>query len=128
MKEREIDALATPWVNARVAHLLSGQRVAATVVSDQTMEESSPDEYNEVVITKNMETVGAFSSHVIPMKVEKAYTGECINIMTQALQTKDGSLLQHLTIQNVYTKLRSCICVPTHYYWSITSFAVNSIF
>ena len=23
MKEREIDALATPWVNARVAHLLS---------------------------------------------------------------------------------------------------------
>ena len=32
--------------------------------------------------------------------------GECINIMTQALQTKDDSLPQGLTIQNVYTKLR----------------------
>ena len=64
------------------------------------------DEYDEVVITKNTETVDAFSSHVIPMKVEKAYKGECINIMTQVLQTKDGSLPQGLTIQNACTKLR----------------------
>ena len=76
------------------------------MVDNQTMEESSPDEYDEVVITKNMKTVDAFSSHVIPMKMEKAYTGECINVMTQALQTKDGSLPQGLTIQNVYTELR----------------------
>ena len=40
------------------------------------------------------------------MKVEKAYMGECINIMTQALQTEDGSPLQGLTIQNAYTELR----------------------
>ena len=40
------------------------------------------------------------------MKAEKAYTGEHINIMTQALQTKDGSLPQGLTVQNAYTKLR----------------------
>ena len=32
--------------------------------------------------------------------------GECINIMVQALQTQDGSLLQGLTVQNMYTKLR----------------------
>ena len=106
MKEREIDTLATPWANARVAHLLSVQRAAATIADDQAPEESGPDEYDEVVITKNMETIDAFSCHVIPVKVEKAYTGECINVMTQALQTKDGSLPQGLTIQNAYTELQ----------------------
>ena len=52
---------------------------------NQATEESSPDEYDEVVITKNMETVVAFSSHVIPVKAENAYTGECIDVMPQAL-------------------------------------------
>ena len=70
------------------------------------MGESSPSEYHEVVVTKNTETVDAFSSHVIPMKAEKAYTGERMNIMTQALQIKDGSLPQGLTMQNAYTELR----------------------
>ena len=32
--------------------------------------------------------------------------GEHINVMVQALQTEDGSLLQGLTVQNMYTKLR----------------------
>ena len=76
------------------------------MVDDQTTKESGPDEYDEVVVTKNTETVDAFSSGVIPLKGEKAYTGECINIMTQVLQTKDSSLLQGLTIQNTYTELR----------------------
>ena len=53
-----------------------------------------------------METIGTFSSHVIPVKMEKAYTGECIKVMTQALQTEDGSLLKGLTIQNANTELR----------------------
>ena len=78
----------------------------ATVEDNQATKESDLDGYDEVVITRNMETVDAFSSHVIPMKAEKAYTGECINVMTQALQAKDGSLPQGLTIQNAYTKLR----------------------
>ena len=72
----------------------------------QAMEESSPDEYDKVVITKNMETVDAFSSHVIHMKVEKTYMGEHINVIAQALQTEDSSLPQGLTMQNAYTKLR----------------------
>ena len=55
------------------------------MVDNQTTGESGPDGYDEVVITKNAETVDAFSSCVIPMKAEKAYTGECINIMTQVL-------------------------------------------
>ena len=36
MKEREIDALAMPWENAMVAHLLLVCRMAATMVSDET--------------------------------------------------------------------------------------------
>ena len=73
------------------------------MVSNETMEDSSPNGHNKVVITKNTETIDTFSSWV---KVEKAYTGEHINIMTQVRQTKDGSLLQGLTIQNAYTELR----------------------
>ena len=106
MKEKEIDTLAIPWASARVAHLLPVWRDAATVEDDQATEESSPDEYDEVVVTKNMETVDAFSSCVIPMKAEKAYIGEGINIMTQSLWTEDGFLPQGLTMQNAYTKLR----------------------
>ena len=106
IKEREIDALVMPWANARVAHLLSVCKATATMVSDKTMEDSSQNGYNKVVINKNTETIDAFSSYVIPIKAEKAYTGECINVMTQVLQTKDSSLLQGLTIQNAYTELR----------------------
>ena len=85
MKEREINTLATPWVNAQVAHLLSVWRATATVEDSQAMGNSSPSGYNEVVITKNAETIDAFSSHVIPMKTEKAYLRGRINVMTQAL-------------------------------------------
>ena len=85
MKEREVDALAMPWANAWVAHLLSVQRATATVEDSQTVEKSSPSEYEEVLVTKNTETIDAFSSHVIPVKVEKVYTGERLSVMTQAL-------------------------------------------
>ena len=72
MKEREIDALAMPWANAMVAHLLSMHRAAATVVDDQTSESANPNRYDEVVFMRNMETIEAFSSHVIPIKTEKS--------------------------------------------------------
>ena len=106
MKEREIDSLAMPWVNARVTHLLSMCRAAATVRDVQTSESADPIGYDEVVFTRNTETIEALSSHVISVKVEKAYTGECINVMTQVLQTEDGSLPQGLTVQNAYTELQ----------------------
>ena len=107
--EREIDALATPWANARVAHLLLVWRATDTVEDNQATEEFDPDGYNKVVITRNTVTVDAFSSLVIPMKAEKAYMGECINIMTQALPAEDGSLPHDLIIQNAYTELREGI-------------------
>ena len=52
------------------------------------------------------ETLEPFSSHIVPMKTGKAYLGEHINIMVQALQTQDGTLPPGLTIQNTYTELR----------------------
>ena len=55
---------------------------------------------------RNMETIDTFSSHVLPAKADKAYMKECINVMIQVLQTKDGSLPQGLTIQNAYTELQ----------------------
>ena len=106
MKEKEIDALATPWANVRVRYLLSMHRATATMVDYQTLESANPNGYDEVVFTRNTETIEAFSSHIISIKMEKAYTGEHINIMTQALWTKDGSLAQGLTIQNMYTDLQ----------------------
>ena len=104
MKEREIDALATPWANARVPHLLSVYK-GLQPQWKTTKPWKSPAQMSmmKVVITKYMETVDAFSSCVIPMKAEKAYVGECINVMTQALQTEDSFLLQGLTMQNAYT-------------------------
>ena len=105
MKEREIDALATPWANARVAHLLAVCRMTAIMVGDEFMVEPSLDDYDKVVFIQNVETIEAFSSHAVQVRVERAHTGGHINVMTQALQAKDGSLLQGLTLQNTYMEL-----------------------
>ena len=59
-----------------------------------------------MVVAWNMETIEAFSSCIVQLRVERAHTGGHINIMTQALQTGDGSLPQGLTIQNIYMDLR----------------------
>ena len=47
-------------------------KAAVTMADDEAMKESSPDEYDEVVVTKNTDTVDAFSSRVIPMKARNA--------------------------------------------------------
>ena len=98
MKDMEIDALAMPWANARVAHLLSVWRMMAIKVGDGIIEESRSDNYDQVMFTQNVETIEAFSSCIVLVKMGRAYTGGHINIMVQALQTEDGSLPQGLTI------------------------------
>ena len=95
-----------PWVNVRVAHLLLVCRMTAIKVSDGIVEESSLDNYDQVMFTKDVETIVAFSSCMVLVKAGKAYTGGHINNMTQALWTEDGSLLQGFTVQNMYTELR----------------------
>ena len=106
MKEKEIDALVMPWVNARVAHFLSVCKMTAIKVGEGIVEESSSDDYDQVMFTQNVETIEAFSSHMVLVTVKKAYTRGCINVMAQALQTADSSLPQGLTIQNMCTELR----------------------
>ena len=92
MKEAEIDALAMLWANARVAHLLLVCKMMTVEVGDNIAEEPSPDGYHQVMFTQNIETIEPFSSHMVLVKVGRAYTGEHIKIMVQALQTEDGSL------------------------------------
>ena len=98
--------MAMPWANARVAHFLLVHRMTAVKVNDGSAKESDSDDYDQVMLTQNVETIEAFSSCIVVVKVVKAYTGEHINIMAQALQTEDGSLPQGFTIQNTYTDLR----------------------
>ena len=95
-----------PWTNARVVHLLLVHRMTAVEVGDGLKEEPDPDGYDQLIYTQNVETVEPFSSHIVPVKAERAYTGEHINVMVQALQTEEGSLPQGLTVQNTYTELR----------------------
>ena len=67
--------------------------------------ESDPSEYDEVVTTKDTETIDTFLAHVIHARIGMAHTEEGINMMTQALCTEDGSLHYGLTVQNTYTEL-----------------------
>ena len=106
MKEAEIDALVMEWANVRVAHLLLVCRMTTMAVGDGIAEEPSSDSYDQVIFTQNVETIEPFCSCMVLLKVGRAYTGECINIMVQALQTENGSLPQGLTVQNTYTELR----------------------
>ena len=64
------------------------------------------DEDSPLMYTQKAETLEPFSSHVIHVKTTKAYLGEHINVMVQALHAQDGTLLPGLTMQNTYTELR----------------------
>ena len=106
MKEAEMDALATPWANARAAHLLAIRRMAPVKVGDDHEEGYNANQEGFVMHTQKVETLESFSSHVIPVKTMEAYLGECLNIMVQALYVQDGILPPGLTVQNTYTELR----------------------
>ena len=106
IKEVEVHALAMPMANARVGHLLLVHQMVTIEVGDGLKKRVDTDSYDQLMYTQNMETIEPFSSRIVPVKAGRAYMGENINIMVQALQTEDGSLLQGLTVQNTYTKLR----------------------
>ena len=73
-----------PWANARVAHLLLVHRMMTMEVGDGFKDEPDPGDYNQLMYTQSVETIEPFS-HVKPVKAGRAYTGECINGMVQAL-------------------------------------------
>ena len=78
--------------------------------------------YDSLMYTQKAETIEPFSFHIVFVKTGKAYVGECINIMVQALWTQDGSLPQGLTIQNTYTKLRKGIKRAVMVVWNNTAY------
>ena len=106
MREVEMDALATPRVNARAAHLLAVCRMAPMEVGDNQEGKFDLSDNDLLMYTQKAETLEPLSSHIIPVKTGKAYLGERINVMVQALQTQDGTLPPGLTVQNTYTELR----------------------
>ena len=61
-----------------MAQQLSVCRVVVTVVDDKTVESANWNGYNEVVFTKNTETIDAFSSRVLPIKVEMHTQGNAL--------------------------------------------------
>ena len=101
-----MDALAKPWVNARVAHLLAVHRMMPMEVGDGQEERFDMNDDDQLMYSYKAETIEPFSSHIVPVKTGRAYVGECINVMVQALWAQDGSLPQGLTVQNTYTELR----------------------
>ena len=62
-------------------------------------------EYDEIVTTKDSETIDAFSSRIIHTRRKTAFTGARLNVMTQALHANEGPLAQGLTIQNAYMEM-----------------------
>ena len=105
MREVEMDTLATPWANARAAHLLAVCRMMPMEVGDNQEGKFDSNDDDPLMYTQKAETLEPFSSHIISVKTGKAYLGECINVMVQALWTQDGTLPPGLTIQNTYTEL-----------------------
>ena len=79
-----MDALAMLWANARVVHPLSVCRMMPMEVDDGQKEGVDTNGYDQLMYTQNTETIEPFSSHIIPVRAERAYMGECINIMVQA--------------------------------------------
>ena len=75
MKEAEMDALAMPWVNARVVHLLSVHRMMPMEVGDGQKEEVDVNGYDQLMYTQNVETIDCFSSQVVLVKAGRAYVG-----------------------------------------------------
>ena len=59
--------------------------MATREVGDNLKEEVDTDGYDQLMYTQNIETIEPFSSCVMPVKAGRAYTGECINVMVQAL-------------------------------------------
>ena len=106
MREVEMDVLAMPWANPRVAHLLAMCRLMPKEVGDNQEGKFDSGDNGPLMYTQKAGTLEPFSSHIIPEKTGKAYLGEHINVMVQALWTQDGTLPPSLTVQNTYTELR----------------------
>ena len=93
-----MDALATPWANARAAHLLAIRRMAPVKVESDCNVGYVTRQDGFMMHNQKVETLEPFSSHVIPVKMMEAYMGDHLNVMVEALYIQDGTLLPDLTV------------------------------
>ena len=77
-----MDALATPWANARVVHLLAVSRMTPMEMGDNQEGKLDANDDDPLMYTQKAETL-ELSSHVIPVKTGKAYLGEHIIVMVR---------------------------------------------
>ena len=69
MKEAEMDALATPWANARAAHLLAVRRMVPIKVWSNRDGGCTTRQDGFMMCTQKIETLQPFSSHVVPVRM-----------------------------------------------------------
>ena len=75
MREAEMDALATPWANARAAHLLAVQRMTSMEVENGQEEGYDTDKDSPLMYTQIVKTLKPFSSNVNTHKDSKGIFG-----------------------------------------------------
>ena len=75
MREAEIDALSTPWANARAAHLLAAYRMMPMEVENNWEEKFDSKDDDLLMYTQKAETLEPFSLHIIPVKTEESLFG-----------------------------------------------------
>ena len=73
-------------------------------VGDNQEEKFYSNDKDPLMYTQKAENLEPFSLHTIPVKTGKAYLGEHINVMVQALWTWNGTLPPGQTVQNTYTE------------------------
>ena len=92
-------------------------------VGDGQEEKVDTNDYDQLMYAQNAKTIQPFSSDIVPVKTGRAYRGEHFNVMVQALQTQDGSLLQGLTVQNTYNELRKGSKKAVVVVWNNTAYS-----
>ena len=96
-------------------------------VGDGQKEKFDTNDNDQLMYTQNAETVEPLSSCIVPVKIGRAYMGECINVMVQALRTQDDSFLQDLTVQNMYTELRKGSKKAVMVVWNNTAYSQDPL-
>ena len=72
MREAEMDALVTPWANARATHLLAIRRMTPVEVGNDQEEGCDTDQDTPLMYTQKVEISEPFSFHMIPVKMMEA--------------------------------------------------------
>ena len=102
-----MDALVTPWANARAAHLLSVCRMVPLEVGDGQEEEVDTNGYDQLMYAPECGDNKALLFSYSTSEDREGIHGE--NALTswyRPYELRDGSLPQGLTAENMYTKLR----------------------